>query len=344
MIPLKMSSLNAGPPPQAATVMGENLPKQCELTSLTHLSRKEISILQFAANEMTDTTHQYYHISLSLGLNNLLLKNNLHRPRLEMFLATRINNYIHLTPKQFLTDIINKKVQTNVSGMFQYVDFIKDFDGAMDMSHWCITEPEREWVEYVSTFQSLVTLIMSMDKIEYDYHVDRVRENPPTTVNIFYIEIVPKMINKRGNVNVNEILFQPGLTVKDLKRAADGCKDVSSWDMHLIMFQALPTLWTKETKGRPIDNMWMFTGLFTQAVKHSPNSYTVQALVSLFMPQRLYDYGGTKLAWVHDSMLKNWQNIQRMIMDKWGAAKGFSTYTDSGEEDEDCPEDDTVED
>ena len=115
--------------------MGENPPEQCELTSLTCLSRKEISILQCAANKMADTTHQYYCISLSLGLNYLLLKNNLHRPRLEMFLAARINNYIHLTPKQFLMDVINKKVQTNVSGMFQYVDFIKDFDSTMDLSH-----------------------------------------------------------------------------------------------------------------------------------------------------------------------------------------------------------------
>ena len=31
-------------------------------------------------------------------------------------------------------------------------------------------------------------------------------------------------------------------------------------------------------------------------------------------------------------------------MDEWGAAKSFSTYTDSGEEDEDHPEDDTIED
>ena len=31
-------------------------------------------------------------------------------------------------------------------------------------------------------------------------------------------------------------------------------------------------------------------------------------------------------------------------MDEWGVAKGFSTYTHSGEEDEDRPEDDTVED
>ena len=119
-------------------------PEQCKLTSLTCLSREEISILQCAANETTDMTHQCYCIGLSLGLNYLLLNNNLHRPRLEMFLAARINNYIHLTPKQFITDIINKKVQTNVSGMFQYVDFIKDFDGTMDMSHWCIAELERE--------------------------------------------------------------------------------------------------------------------------------------------------------------------------------------------------------
>ena len=300
MIPPKMSSLNASPPQQAATATGENPPKQCELTSLTCLSRKEISILQCAANEMTDTTHQYYRIGLSLGLNYLLLKNNLHRPRLEMFLAARINNYIHLTPKQFLTDIINKKVQTNVSGMFQYVDFIKEFDGTVDMSHWCIAEPEREWVEYVSAFEfallSLGTLITSMDKIEYDYQVDGARENPPTTVNMFYMEIAPKMINKRGDVKVNEILFQLGLTAKDLKRVADRCEDVSLWDMRLITFQALRTLWMKETKGRPIDNMWMFTDSFTQAMKCSPNLYTVQALVSLFMPQRLYEYGGTKLA------------------------------------------------
>ena len=313
MIPPKMSSLNASPPQQAATAMGENPPEQCELTSLTHLSRKEISILQCAANETTDTTHQYYCIGLSLGLNYLLLKNNLHRSRLEMFLATRINNYIHLTPKQFLMDIINKKVQTNVSGMFQYVDFIKDFDGTMDMSHWCIAEPEREWVEYVSAFEfallSLGTLIASMDKIEYDYQVEGAGENPPTTVNMFYTEIALKMINKRGDVNLNEILFQLGLTVKDLKRAVDGCEDVSLWDMHLVTFQALRTLWMKETKGRHIDNMWMFSGSFTQAVKHSPNLFTVQALVSLFIPQRLYKYGGTKLAWVCDSMLKNWQNL-----------------------------------
>ena len=313
MIPPKMSSLNESPPPQAAAAMGENPPELCELTSLTHLSRKKISILQCAANEMTDTTHQYYHIDLSLGLNYRLLKNNLHRPRLEMFLAARINNYIYLTPKQFLTDIINKKVQTNVSRMFQYVDFIKDFDGTVDMSHWCIAVPEREWVEYVSAFKFVLlflgTLTTSMDKIEYDYQEDRAAENPPTTVNMFYMEIAPKMINKRGDVNVNEILFQLGLTAKDLKRAADGCEDVSSWDMHLITFQALQTLWMKEMKGRPIDNMWMFTVSFTQAMKHSPNSYTVQALVSLFMPQRLYEYSGTKLAWVHDSMLKNWQKM-----------------------------------
>ena len=313
MIPPKMSSLNASPPQQAAAATGENPPEQCELTSLTHLSRKEISILQCAANETIDTTHQYYHIDLSLGLNYLLLKNNLHRPRLEMFLATQINNYIHLTPKQFLTDIINKKVQTNVSGMFQYVDFIKDFHSAMDMSHWCITELEREWVEYVSTFKfallSLGNLITSMDKMEYDYQVDRARENPPTTMNMFYMEIAPKMINKRGDVNMNEILFQLGLTAKDLKRAVDGCEDMSSWDMCLVMFQALQTLWMKEMKGRPIDNMWMFTGSFTQAMKHSPNLYTVQALVSFFMPQRLYEYVHTKLAWVSDSMLKNWQNL-----------------------------------
>ena len=31
-------------------------------------------------------------------------------------------------------------------------------------------------------------------------------------------------------------------------------------------------------------------------------------------------------------------------MDEWGGVKGFSTYTDSREEDEDHPEDDTVED
>ena len=67
--------------------------------------------------------------------------------------------------------------------------------------------------------------------------------------------------------------------------------------------------WMKEMRGRPIDNMHLSTTLFTQAVKYSPNSYAVQALVSLFMPQRLYEYGGTKLAWVHDSMLKNWQKM-----------------------------------
>ena len=106
--------------------------------------------------------------------------------------------------------------------MFQYVDFIKDFDGTVDMSHWCITELEREWVEYVSMFEfvllSLGTLVTSMDKIEYDYQVDGAGEKPPTTMNMFYTEIALKMINKRGDVNMNEILFQLGLIVKGSRR------------------------------------------------------------------------------------------------------------------------------
>ena len=113
----------------------------------------------------------------------------------------------------------------------------------MDMSHWCIAEPEREWVEYVSMFEFVLlclgTLITSMNKIEYDYTVDVVGEHPPTTVNMFYTEIAPKMMNKRGDVNMNKFLFQLGLTVKNLKRVADGCEDVSSWDICLITFQAL---------------------------------------------------------------------------------------------------------
>ena len=43
--------------------------------------------------------------------------------------------------------------------MFQYVDFIKDFDSTMDMSHWCITEPERERVEYMSAFKTMESLV-----------------------------------------------------------------------------------------------------------------------------------------------------------------------------------------
>ena len=93
---------------------GRNPPKGCKLTSLTCLHRKEISILQCAANESANTTYKYYRIGLSLGLNFLLLQNNSHRPRLEMFLAARINNYIQLTPKQFITDVINKKVVISV--------------------------------------------------------------------------------------------------------------------------------------------------------------------------------------------------------------------------------------
>ena len=35
--------------------------------------------------------------------------------------------------------------------------------------------------------------------------------------------------------------------------------------------------------------------------------------------------------------------MQTRIMDDWGAVKGFSTYTDDREEDEDCAEDKTAE-
>ena len=65
-----------------------------------------------------------------------------------------------------------------------------------------------------------------------------------------------------------------------------------------------------------------------------PNSYTMKALITLFLPERMYELGATKLGWVCDKMLRNWAAIREAIVNEWGVSKGFSMSKNEQEEEE----------
>ena len=100
---------------------------------------------------------------------------------------------------------------------------------------------------------------------------------------------------------------------------------MSSWDMRVVTFRALRTLWLSRTKGKPLENIHLFRDLVTTVVNKSPNSYTLRCLICWFLPQRMYEMGGTKLGWIRDNLLKDWRCARSLIVDDWGANLGFSS-------------------
>ena len=150
-----------------------------------------------------------------------------------MFLAACVNNYKTLPSEEFLLNIVGKVVITHVEGMLKYKEFIQEFRGSADLSHWCVAESMKKTVEYTSAFElallCLSTLIASVDKIDFDYEIsDPLSENFPTAVKLFYTETDRVMSSGKGDVLLNEFLFQLGLTAQDLVRAADGSEDIST--------------------------------------------------------------------------------------------------------------------
>ena len=281
----------------------------------------------------------YFRIGLTLGLTYDMLWRNEERPRLEMLLAARVNNYKTLPSEEFLLKIIGKTVITHVEGMLKYKEFIQEYRGSVDMSHWCVADSMKKTVEYTSAFElallCLSTLIASVDKIDYDYEInDPNSETFPMAVKLFYTETGRAVSSMEGDVLLNEFLFQLGLTAEDLVRAADGSEDISAWDMRLVTFKALCTLWMQTTEGEPLENIDMFRNFFSKSVVKTPNSYTIKALISLFLPERMYEYGGNKLGWVRDKMLWNWPVIHEAIVNEWGASRGFSMSKNEEEEQE----------
>ena len=118
----------------AAAVMVEGeggmqpvLPMSQDLTSLTNLSRREISILQCTENESLKTRLNYFQIGLTLGLTYDMLLRNEKQPWLEMLLAARVNNFKTLLSEEFLLKIIGKAVITHVEGMLKYKEFIQEY-------------------------------------------------------------------------------------------------------------------------------------------------------------------------------------------------------------------------
>ena len=319
-------------------MMAENVQ---DLTSLTGLSKKEISMLQAAATQCTKTLFKYYSTGLSLGLSYDMLKLNEGRPKVEMFLASHLNKK-HIRAWEFMMDVVDKTVMTDIRSMYHCIDIIKEYEGTPDMSQWIVPEHLERWVEYTNAFElvlfSLATLICALDKLDYENRIEGPEGCAPTAVNLFLAETVDTLQNRRGDINVNEFLFQLGIGVK-LKIAVEGSEDVSTWDMCLVAFRALCMLWLTVTKGKPIQNIHLFRDLVTDAVKRSPHSYTLRCIICWFLPQCLYEYGGNKLGWIRDNLLVDWRSVHCTILDEWGAAKDFSAcessnYTGSEEEEE----------
>ena len=71
-----------------------------------------------------------------------------------MLLAARVNNYKTLPCEEFLLKIIGKAVITHVEGMLKYKEFIQEYRGSVDLSHWCVADSMKKTVEYTSAFRA----------------------------------------------------------------------------------------------------------------------------------------------------------------------------------------------
>ncbi|MCG8624426.1 MAG: hypothetical protein MJE68_20835, partial [Proteobacteria bacterium] len=301
-----------------------SLPDICVLTDL---SRREISMLKAVAKESLKSPYQYYAAGLALGLTYDILSRNKEKPKVELLLAARL---LHkdVSSRDFLLEIVNPKVGvSDLRTMYRFVDIIQEYEGSPDMREWAVPPESEKWVEHASAFGFglfiLATLIATIDKLDYEDQIQGPRGSAPSATQFFLSENAENFRTTKGDINVNEFLFQLGLRVNDFKRAAEGSEDVSSWDMRVVTFRALRTLWLSRTKGKPLENIHLFRDLVTSIVNKSPNSYTLRCLICWFLPQRMYEMGGTKLGWVRDNLLKDWRRDRSLIVDDWGANFGF---------------------
>ena len=297
--------------------------------SMQHnLDPRDLTILQTVVNNDAVTTFDYYRLGLSMGIPDEILAENYHKPsRVEMLVCAKLINY-QISPEDFMCHYLNVRVWTNVREFYRNKQAIIPSEKQLAMSPWSIpiniTRNETYFEYALFTFAGCLA---SLDFTNYYNLYSEETDDLPPTMRLKKAERCHDLGERESDLIVNELIFQIGIQMDEVKEEGEklfGDAHPATWDMRVVYYKLFRKVWLRLTEKEPVRKMHRFTRFISDIIGNCVHCKVLRSLLIFFVPTRLLDVDRDSMTWVRNSLLRNWREEGRKIIDMWGDENGFS--------------------
>ena len=280
-----------------------------------NLEPRDLTILQTVANNDVVTTFDYYQLGFSMGIPDEILTQNYNDPsRLEMLVCAKLINY-QLSTEDFMCFFLNARVWTNIREFYRNKNVIVPSEKELIMNVWSIpisVMRNETYFEYaLFTFGACLA---ALDFTNYYNLYSEERDDLSPSTRLKKAERCHDLGDEESDLTVNKFLLY-------------GDADPKTWDMRVVYYKLFRKVWLRLTEKEPVRKMHRFTRFFSDIIRNCPHCKILRSLLIFFVPKRLLDVDQHTMAWICNSLLRNWREEGRKIIDIWGCENGFSVAT-----------------
>ena len=291
----------------------------------------DLTILQTVANNDVVMTFDYYRLALSMGIPDELLTQNYNNPsRLEMLVCAKLISY-QLSTEDFMCFYLNSRVWTNIREFYRNKQVIVPSQKELNMNVWSIPmSVKRNETFFEYALFTFAACLAALDFTNYYSLYGEETDDIPPSTRLKKAERCHDLGDEDSDLIVNEFLFQIGIRMDEVREEGEklyGDADPKTWDMRVVYYKLFRKVWLRLTEKEPVRKMHRFTRFFSDIIRNCPHCKILCSLLIFFVPKRLLDVDQHTMAWIRNSLLRNWREEGRKIIDMWGCENGFSVAT-----------------
>ena len=276
------------------------------------------------------STFDYYRLGLSMGIPDELLTQNYNHPsRLEMLVCAKLVNY-ELSTVEFMCMYLNARVWTNIKEFFNNKQVLVPSEKELNMDVWSVSGGKKKETSFEYALFTFASCLAALDFINYyELYSEETNDLPPST-RLKKAERCRDLGDEDSDLIVNEFLFQIGIQMDEVREEGEklyGDSEPKNWDMRVVYYKLFRKVWLRLTEREPVRKMHRFTRFFSDIIRNCPHSKILRSLLIFFLPNRLMDVDRQTMVWIRNSLLRNWREEGRKIIDMWGCENGFSVAT-----------------
>ena len=284
------------------------------------------------ANNDVVTTFNYYRLGLSMGIPDKLLTQNYNNPsRLEMLVCAKLISY-ELATEDFMCLYLNTRVWMNIREFFNNKQVLIPSEKELNMDVWSIpiSSAKRNETYFEYTLFTFASCLAALDFTNYYNLYSEETDDLPPSMRLKKAERCRDLGDEESDLIVNEFLFQIGIQMEEVREEAAklyGDAEPKSWDMWVVYYKLFRKVWLRLTEKELVHKMHRFTRFFSDIIRNCPHCKILRSLLIFFIPKCLLDVDQHTMVWICNSLLRNWWEEGRKIIDMWGCENSFSVTT-----------------
>ena len=263
-----------------------------------------------------------------MGIPDEVLTPNYNNPsQLAMLVCAKLINY-RLLDEEFMCDFLNARVTTDVRQFYHNKQAILPSEKELAMTVLSIPpDVTRNETYFEYALFTFATCLAALDFTSYLNLYSEDTDNVPPSIKLMKMEKCHDLGDRQCDLIVNQLIFQIGIRIDEVKEEGEklyGDADPETWDMRVVYYKLFRKVWLRLTENEPLRKMHRFTRFLSDIISDCSHCKILRLLLIFFIPERMLDIDQHSMPWIHNSLLRNWREEGRRIIDMWGNENGFS--------------------